>query len=324
VSYSINWSNGISSTASVNNLTVGTHQVTVENGAGCDQTQSFEIQVGSPCPGPTNIVASPGSDHSIILSWDIETSANQCNVNFRKVGVTTWNMMSTHYSSMVLPDLDACTEYEYKISGVCQSGSVSNASAANTVSTNCSQNVCDATNTNGYSHNSTPTSAFLVWDINPNSTYELFYRKASSPDWFSYPTNFHFAILFNLDVCSDYEWYVEVTCNNNNNTVSTSNSNTFQTNCNRLAHPITAHSNVKQNITLYPNPTNKVIHMKLSENELLENAFISIYHLNGNLIRKKRVDKYNAQYDVSDLAKGMYLFKFNNSNLTETMKIQVY
>jgi len=321
-SYSINWSNGMSSTASINNLLAGIHSVTVNNGAGCDQTQPFEIQIGSPCPIPTNIVASSAGDNSIILSWDTDSTAEECKVDFRKVGNATWNTMTTNNSSLALYNLDSCADYEYKISGVCQGGSISNTSLTKSVTTNCSQNNCDASNTNGYSHNSTPTSAFLVWDINPNSTYELFYRKASSAEWFSYETNFHFAILFDLDVCSDYEWYVEVTCPNN--IVSTSNPNTFQTDCNRLAYPTTGQASDKQSITLYPNPVDNIINIRLPDNEVLDNAYLHIYHLNGKLIGKKKVDSYNPQYDVSNLAKGMYLLKFSNSSLSETMKIQVY
>jgi len=326
-SYSVNWSNGVSGTHSLNNLSKGTYSVTVSNGAGCSQTKSFDIQVGSACAMPDNIVASASGDNSIILSWDANASTNGTAINWRKVNTSVWNSVVSSNSFLLLSNLQACSNYEYDISGVCANGTISNISPVNSVSTNCSQNSCNTSNTNGYSHNSTPTSAFLVWDINPNSTYELFYRKIGASTWFSYKTSYHFAILFNLDVCGDYEWYVEITCESPNNSTSTSNPNTFQTDCNKMAsheNTSTASAKTDQGIHIYPNPATNIISIDVQGNITLDDAYISIYHLNGKLVNKSKVTNQNYQIDTSNFSKGLYLLEFSNGEIIQTEKLQLY
>ncbi len=325
-SYSVNWSNGVTGVHSLNNLLVGSYTVTVNNGAGCSQTKSFDIQVGSACPIPVNVVASALGDNNIILSWDADDLTNGTAINWKKANTSLWSSEYSTNSHLLLSNLQDCSLYEYEVSGVCPNGVISNVSPVNTVSTNCAQNICVANNTNGYSHNSTPTSAFLVWDINPNSTYELFYRKVGAAQWFSYQTNFHFAILFSLDNCSDYEWYVDVTCPNN--LVSSSNTNTFNTYCNKIISsenpaPETSLRN-DQYIKLYPNPTKNILNISISDHFEVDNAFISVYHLNGELISRSKISNHHNIYDTSDLAKGLYLIEFSNGETNQTSKLQVY
>jgi len=322
--YNVTWSNGVSGTHSISNLPEGSYSVTVDNGLGCIQTNSFEIQVGSPCPMPTNVIASASGESNIILSWDAEQFNNGTTIKWRKENDNLWNSTYSANAYLLLSGLQDCSNYEYEVYGVCPNGLTSNISPVNTVNTNCSQNVCNANNTNGYSHNSTPTSAFLVWDINPESTYELHYRKVGATDWYGYKTNFHFAILFNLNSCSDYEWYVDITCPNG--LVSTSNPNTFKTTgCNKIATPQPpVSSKNKQSIALYPNPANNLLTVSLPKHFLLQNAYISIYHLNGELIRKTKVTNYDTILNISGLPKGLYLLKYNNHLHNETTRLQIF
>lgn len=325
-SYNINWSNGITGSHALNNLPEGAYSVTVDNGSGCSQTETFDIQLGSPCPMPTNIKASASGGNNIILSWDVDPSVNGTSINWRQANGTSWNSTFSTNSSLLLSNMQDCSNYEYEVSGVCSNGSMSNMSPVSAVSTNCFQNICDASNTNGYSHNSTPTSAFLVWDINPNSTYELFYKKATATEWYSYKSNFHFAILFNLDNCSAYEWYVDVTCPSNS--TSTSSPNTFQTDCNRMMqtentlNPSSFKS--EHTIKLYPNPTSDLLNITIPKYLNLKNSYINIYYLNGKLVSKNKTSTHNIWLETSILSKGLYLLKFSNDEISQTAKLQIY
>lgn len=55
-------------------------------------------------------------------------------------------------------------------------------------------------------------------------------------------------------------------------------------------------------IKLYPNPANDIVRLDVNKSGVLN--YISIFDLSGKLIRSEQI--FNAQFDISDLAPGMY------------------
>ena len=77
-------------------------------------------------------------------------------------------------------------------------------------------------------------------------------------------------------------------------------------------------SNMKEQISFYPNPVNNIINISNLEN--IEFAKISIYNVLGKLI--KDVDVRSKAIDISNLSSGIYLFKVTDiSGKAETFKI---
>jgi len=71
-------------------------------------------------------------------------------------------------------------------------------------------------------------------------------------------------------------------------------------------------------IVVYPNPARDRITIETPR--LTKDDVISIYNNNGQLLMTKQVAKTNTEFDVSGLAKGIYIVKFTNSGNTSVTK----
>lgn len=61
-------------------------------------------------------------------------------------------------------------------------------------------------------------------------------------------------------------------------------------------------------ISIYPNPTKSQIAIKISNFDQEGRYQIQLLELNGRLLKEQRVNKQVEQVDLSNLAKGSYLF----------------
>ena len=70
-----------------------------------------------------------------------------------------------------------------------------------------------------------------------------------------------------------------------------------------------------QNLLLFPNPTNDVVQIRLQNSNETLNAIV-IYDLIGNIIQKvTQINSDQAQLNVSNLSKGIYLVEITTNNL---------
>lgn len=74
-------------------------------------------------------------------------------------------------------------------------------------------------------------------------------------------------------------------------------------------------------LTVYPNPSNAEIKVRLKDNTQLDNAIVEILALDGSLILK--LDNYtsNQAIDISTLTSGLYILSVRDSNGVYTQKI---
>lgn len=79
-------------------------------------------------------------------------------------------------------------------------------------------------------------------------------------------------------------------------------------------------TNLFDGITLYPNPTNSILNVKISDvMELPENLFI--YNTLGQLVKTQKVtDSSDLSVDVSSFAKGVYLIQVTGQNSNKTLR----
>ena len=79
----------------------------------------------------------------------------------------------------------------------------------------------------------------------------------------------------------------------------------------------------EENINVYPNPANNKITIT-NNKEIREEAIISIYQINGQLIM---LDKFQNQklieLDVSNLSNGIYLLKIQTKEGMEVKKLVI-
>ncbi|MEN8929117.1 MAG: T9SS type A sorting domain-containing protein [Flavobacteriales bacterium] len=84
-------------------------------------------------------------------------------------------------------------------------------------------------------------------------------------------------------------------------------------------------SNKGGDILLYPNPTNGLLTIKLPASlELSSSVNVSVFDLQGKLVNQFSLTDYTTNFNVTNLAKGMYLFQFESSEVEKiTRKIIV-
>jgi len=208
--YTYSWSNG-QGAASISNLSAGTYTVTVEDNNSCQKIESVTITeppalalssfwvdetVAGANDGVINLAVNGGTA-PYTYSWS--HGPNYQDVNSLAAGTYTVNVT----------DLNGCTETH---TTTIQPGVTPCAIPANIVASNI-QN----------------TSATLSWDANPNvNNFEVEYREQGVPNWNVFNSNFSFAILNNLLLCTTYEVRIKANCASAQ--VSTySNIYTFQT-----------------------------------------------------------------------------------------------
>ena len=85
-------------------------------------TAYFEPDI--PCLLPGNLTLSDTTSNSATISWDGSgTNAISYTIRYRPAGSSQWIELSYQGSEITLFGLQFCTEYEFQLSSVCQSGS---------------------------------------------------------------------------------------------------------------------------------------------------------------------------------------------------------
>ncbi|MDA3820451.1 MAG: T9SS type A sorting domain-containing protein [Candidatus Delongbacteria bacterium] len=75
---------------------------------------------------------------------------------------------------------------------------------------------------------------------------------------------------------------------------------------------------VNKNITLYPNPVSNILYVNNPENVAIRK--ITIYDLSGRKIMEKHCYENDAHINLSNIEKGMYIIKINNSYTEKLIK----
>jgi len=75
----------------------------------------------------------------------------------------------------------------------------------------------------------------------------------------------------------------------------------------------------KGNIRLFPNPAVDVLNIQLMSASL-QSATIEILSIDGKVVYAQKINSQNNLVDVSFLSRGLYLCRFNNGTIVETVK----
>ena len=127
-------------------------------------TAYFEPDI--PCLLPGNLTLSDTTSNSATISWDGSgTNALSYTIRYRPTGSSQWIELSYQGSEITLFGLQFCTEYEFQLSSVCQSGSTEPVSLQ--FSTSC------------VSSTEEPMGLSLAMGVYPNPFKEAFYVRLS-------------------------------------------------------------------------------------------------------------------------------------------------
>jgi len=303
-----------STTGSINLLAVATDD------DGMSTMTTIAINVNDACTAPYSFTATNFTETSAVVSW--QGDGGPYEMQYRKSGTTNWTSFVTPVSLALLNNLDSCTTYEYRLRTNCAAGNSTFSGIQSFTTIGC-QAGCPAI-AGLFNSNVLSNSAVLAWDIIPFSTYEVYYRQSGAANWLSYSTSIPLILLFGLNSCATYEWYVVNTCFDGSLSLN-SNIKTFTTACkNSIDDNISFNETHELNMQTYPIPMNNYLNVEfeLPNNDIV--AEITLLNISGKLIDKTIVaqpGKQNIQFYTSNLPKGVYLVSLNDGKSDVIQKV---
>lgn len=91
---------------------------------------------------------------------------------------------------------------------------------------------------------------------------------------------------------------------------------------NRNAKPFIKNSSISNLVNIYPNPANSVLYISLNC-DIDVSSEISIFDLNGRLIKQSKIKSENDQISLSELSDGVYFIRVFVNNEITTHKLVV-
>ena len=79
-------------------------------------------------------------------------------------------------------------------------------------------------------------------------------------------------------------------------------------------------SKTENRIYIYPNPCNDILHFSASGIKNYQNTYISVYDVLGNLVIKNKIMNSQSELNISELSKGVYFIKIENTDNNITTK----
>ena len=274
---------------------------------------AFEVYVDNfvyepiPCPAPTNLAAASTGCDSVSLSWN--SSANNSFIQWGPAGFTPGNGNFTGIvnSPHTISGLSPNTSYDFWVADTCGTDT-SNYAGPLTVTTDSTPK---------------PVASFTV-DSAIAGGNEIYYLDASAS------TN---ATAFSWDF------------GNGNSGSDVLDTATYQTNgmytitlvasnsCGSDTATYTAGVNigldenpVSRSLQVYPNPTDGVVTIAF-DLTASANAAIRIVDMRGRVVKERSESNLNARYkeqwDLNDLAKGMYMIEIKTGGIKAQRRISI-
>lgn len=84
-----------------------------------------------------------------------------------------------------------------------------------------------------------------------------------------------------------------------------------------------AENQLKENVSVYPNPTNGKFHITYGDLNFSKFYGLEIYNVNGERVYKSVITNPKSEIDLTNQAKGIYFVKFNDGLAVLTKKIVI-
>jgi chitodextrinase len=201
---------------SVGTLVSGTYTVRVwdlDQGSGLLGSTSFFVSsTGCPAPSLNQIFASNATNNSIVLNGP--AGFQMTDYQYRLLGSTVWlNVNSTTSNFTTISNLQANTNYEFRISVRCSNGVWSNWSASKTFTT--LSNTCPTPPASQLSASSIGTNSITVNAPGGYTGFDIQYRQLGNTTWLDVTgTTGSVLTITGLFSNTTYEIRFSVRCNN--------------------------------------------------------------------------------------------------------------
>lgn len=203
------------------------------------------------CYEPYDVNFTNITDHSATVIWAEQRNQSGYNVEYREIGSSTWNTLTTTANSVVISSLNPSASYEVQVQTNCGNSNLSTFSSAVLLVTATPVSCTDVPSSITAS-NVAHDAATLSWVSGSNeamaSAYEVQYRELNTSSWTTATSPSTTISISGLNMGTDYEWQVRRSCGVSNSAFSSMG--TFTT----LSH--VAPINTSQYITAIPHLNN--------------------------------------------------------------------
>lgn len=268
------------------------------------------------CGPATNLGFTSIQDTSVIITWDTVAGAQSYKIVYKVAGTPGWSNVAfkhTNQGQLLIEGLTAGTKYRFGVWSNCGSGfeNLANDGRFTTLASPC------------IAPDSTWTGPTATWKARLNWTavpvanrYRIRWHEVGEVFWI-YKIKDASKLrhwLTGLGAGSDYEWQVQTLCQPGSGVGSAwSALNTFTTaGSAKFADEAGVAPASDFEFTVFPNPSEGVLHMALPEgsNELFE---VQIFNALGQQIYTQRLAAAQLhQLDISGSQPGIYLVRASN------------
>ncbi len=161
------------------------------------------------CTTPGGLSAANITENGAWLSWS-NSGAVSYNLQYRAATTTVWTTLSVNTYSYNLSGLSACTTWEFRVQGICNSGTSAWSGIQGFNTAGCSGVSCSVPA--GLSAVSSDNGATLNWTATGAASYHVQYKPAAAPTWNHATVNTNQFDLIGLMPCTGYVFRVQSVC----------------------------------------------------------------------------------------------------------------
>lgn len=164
-------------------------------------------------PTPPNITLTNITTNAALITWSPLATNSTYLLRWREVGTTVWNEVFNllpPLNTYQLNNLGSYKTYEVQVANMCNGSTTPNSWSTPQVFT--TERICQIAPPGLTITNLTTTTAEVIWDSFPGSTYIFKYRKVGSPSWITISANINAYNLTALLENTQYEMQVANVC----------------------------------------------------------------------------------------------------------------
>jgi hypothetical protein len=237
----------------------------------------------TPCVTPTNLQVTNITDQSALATWTAGGSETSWQVDYKLVSSANWTTGTATTTSFAMTGLQSNSNYHVRVKAICADGE---SAFTNLVPfTTGGSGTYTITATAGPNGTITPSGAVTVneggsqtFTFTPADGYQINTVLVDNQPQTPIPTSYTFT-----NVQANHTIHVDFTDGIDENELS-------------------------QYVTLYPNPTQSFIDLKL-DRDYLGATECRIYDMYGKLMRILPIEEEITSIDVSDFASGVYFVR---------------
>jgi len=273
---------------------IGGSQVVFNNNIPVDNCSDIDLM-------PIPIINSVFSKSALVVI----PNSFKGSLQLKQATAAEWQTINQTLNSYLLSQLDACTTYQVRSVYNCNETEL-----FSEIQTFTTQGcvACNINDININVMNVFGNTSFISWDNFTEGNYLLHYKKQEDNVWNDYKTSIPFVMLFNLEKCANYEFFLEIICKDDKVSEPSEVIN-LQTGACRLESTTTT------SLEIQPNIANQFINIYLNNKNNPND--LQIFNQTGVLIKQIDASKIASgayRLDVSALPKGIYVISTTLNN----------